>query len=111
MVLHDRNDQAARFVFNNSGICEFVCDAVLFDLDGALIDSTKVVERFWDEWANQHSLNLQDILAISHGRRAEDTMRLIAPHLKNSKEEAAARLRKEAQQTEGPWRYRVRNLC
>ncbi|MGA2301070.1 MAG: HAD-IA family hydrolase [Candidatus Acidiferrum sp.] len=101
MMLRNRKDHGARFVSNNSGIYELVCDAVLFDLDGTLVDSTKVVERLWAEWAARHSLNVEDILAISHGRRAEETMRLMAPHLKNLKEEAAARLREEEQQSEG----------
>src|SRR5208337_1068554 len=101
MMLHNREDHGARSVPNNAGICELVCDAVLFDLDGTLVDSAKVVERLWAEWAARHSLNVHDILAISHGRRAEETMRLMAPHLKTLKEEAAARLREEEQQSEG----------
>ena len=101
MMLHNQRDQGAKRVSKGSGVCELVCDAVLFDLDGTLVDSTKVVERLWAEWAARHSLNVNDILAISHGRRAEDTMRLVAPHLKTLKEEAAARLREEELQSEG----------
>lgn len=101
MMLHNQKDQGAKRVSNNSGVCELACDAVLFDLDGTLVDSAKVVERLWAEWAARHSLNVDDILAISHGRRAEDTMRLVAPHLKTLKEEAAARLREEELQSEG----------
>jgi mannitol-1-/sugar-/sorbitol-6-phosphatase len=101
MMLRNRIHQGAGLVPNNSGICELVCDAVLFDLDGTLVDSTKVVERLWAEWATRHSLNVEDILAISHGRRAEDTMRLMAPHLKTLKEEAEARLREEELQSVG----------
>jgi len=101
MTLHNRKDQGAKLVSNNSSVRELVCDAVLFDLDGTLVDSTKVVERLWAEWAARHSLNVKDILAISHGRRAEDTMRLMAPHLTTLKEEAEARLREEELQSEG----------
>ena len=101
MTLHNRKDQGAKPVSNNSSECELVCDAVLFDLDGTLVDSTRVVERLWGEWAARHSLNVKDILAISHGRRAEDTMRLMAPHLTTLKEEAEARLREEELQSEG----------
>jgi sugar-phosphatase len=101
MMLRNRIHQGAGLVPNNSGIYELVCDAVLFDLDGTLVDSTKVVERLWAEWATRHSLNVEDILAISHGRRAEDTMRLMAPHLKTLKEEAEARLREEELQSVG----------
>jgi sugar-phosphatase len=101
MTLRDRENQGARFVPDAAGICELVCEAVLFDLDGTLVDSAKVVERLWAEWASRHSLNVDDILAISHGRRAEETMRLMAPHLPTLKEEATARLREEERQSEG----------
>jgi len=100
-MLRDQNKQGASLIPNNAGTCELVCDAVLFDLDGTLVDSAKVIERLWAEWAARHSLNVKDILAISHGRRAEETMRLIAPHLTTLKEEAEARLHEEEQQSEG----------
>lgn len=101
MTLRDRKDQGARFVPSTTGICELVCEAVLFDLDGTLVDSAEIIERLWGEWAARHSLNVRDILAISHGRPAEETMRLVAPHLPNLKEEAAARLRAEEQHSDG----------
>jgi len=101
MIIHNQNDPEANPASNRAGAYELVCDAVLFDLDGTLVDSTRVVERLWAEWAARHSLNVADILAISHGRRAEDTMRLVAPHLPTLKEEAAARLRDEELQNEG----------
>lgn len=97
----NREGQSAAETSGEAGIFEWKCDALLFDLDGTLVDSTSVVERLWGEWAARHSLKVQDILAVSHGRRAEETMRLIAPHLPNLKEEAEARLLEEEQQTEG----------
>ena len=100
-MLRDQKYQGASVVPNTGGIRELVCDAVLFDLDGTLVDSSKVVERLWAEWAARHSLNVRDILAISHGRRAEETMRLMVPHLTSMKEEAEARLREEERQSEG----------
>ena len=33
------------------------CSAVLFDLDGVLIDSTLCVERHWRQWAALHDLD------------------------------------------------------
>ncbi|MFS8050207.1 HAD family hydrolase [Rhizobium sp. BR 314] len=50
-------------------------DAVLFDMDGTLVDSRAVVERVWSGWARRHGLDLQKILAVSHGRRTIDTVR------------------------------------
>jgi mannitol-1-/sugar-/sorbitol-6-phosphatase len=66
------------------------CDVVLFDMDGTLVDSTEVVERHWTRWASRHSIDIADILAISHGRPTLDTLRLVAPHL--ATEQEAARL-------------------
>ncbi|MGB2677112.1 MAG: HAD-IA family hydrolase [Candidatus Acidiferrum sp.] len=100
-MLRNQEEQDERLIPDNTDMRELVCDAVLFDLDGTLVDSAKVIERLWAEWAARHSLNVVDILAISHGRRAEETMRLMAPHLPTLKEEAAARLREEERQSEG----------
>lgn len=50
-------------------------DAILFDMDGTLVDSRAVVERVWKDWADRHGLNLSQILAVSHGRRTIDTVR------------------------------------
>lgn len=57
------------------------CDAVLFDLDGVLVDSTPSVERSWRSWAAQHGLDAGRILAVAHGRPAAETIRAFAPHL------------------------------
>ena len=57
------------------------CEAVLFDLDGTLVDSTLCVERHWREWATKQNLNAEEILKISHGRPTIDTIRLVTPHL------------------------------
>ena len=64
------------------------CDAILFDLDGVLIDSATCVERHWRNWAEQHGLDALSILRIAHGVRNVDTMRLLAPHLDVEKEAA-----------------------
>jgi sugar-phosphatase len=55
--------------------------AILFDLDGTLIDSSVVVERHWRRFASVHDLDVGAILAVCHGRRSVDTIREIAPHL------------------------------
>lgn len=51
----------------------------LFDMDGTLVDSRLVVERTWRDWAGRHQLNLDSILARSHGRRTIDTISEFAP--------------------------------
>lgn len=57
----------------------FRCRAVLLDMDGTLVDSTKSVVAQWDRWARRHALRLEDVLKISHGRPAIETMRMLAP--------------------------------
>ncbi|MFN2570838.1 MAG: HAD-IA family hydrolase [Gemmatimonadales bacterium] len=60
---------------------ELRCKALLFDLDGVLVDSRAVVERTWQRWAERHGIDPAPFLAIAHGRRAFDTLRAVAPHL------------------------------
>ena len=59
----------------------FECEAILFDLDGVLVDSTHSVERVWRAWAERHGLNAERVVEVAHGRRAVETARLFAPHL------------------------------
>lgn len=55
--------------------------AILFDLDGVLVDSRAVVERTWRLWAERHRLDAGPLLRIAHGRRTRDTVVAMAPHL------------------------------
>jgi sugar-phosphatase len=79
---------------------ELECDAVLFDLDGVLVDSTACVERHWRRWTAEHGLDADETMRFAHGRPTVDTIRLVAPHL--AAEVEAARLNAaEAFDTEG----------
>jgi phosphoglycolate phosphatase-like HAD superfamily hydrolase len=69
---------------------EWDCDAVLFDLDGVLVDSAMCVERHWRRWAAEHGLDGDDLMRFVHGRPTVETIRLVAPHLPAEAE--AARL-------------------
>ncbi len=53
--------------------------AILFDMDGTLIDTTGPVERSWRSWAARHDLDPDAILAVCHGRRSIETVRRFAP--------------------------------
>lgn len=66
------------------------CDAVLFDMDGTLVDSRQIVEHLWLHWATEHGLSRDAVLAVAHGRRTLETMQLVAPELATPEE--AARL-------------------
>jgi mannitol-1-/sugar-/sorbitol-6-phosphatase len=59
----------------------FHCRAILFDLDGVLVDSAECVEKTWREWARRHHLDPERVIALAHGRRAIETVRFIAPEL------------------------------
>ena len=53
--------------------------AVLFDMDGTLVDSTAIVEQVWGEFAVRYDLDIAEILRTSHGVQAGDTVRRFAP--------------------------------
>ena len=53
--------------------------AVLFDMDGTLVDSTAVVEHVWGCFADRHSVDAAALLATSHGRTASETVTRWAP--------------------------------
>ena len=59
----------------------FRCAAILFDLDGVLVDSTRSVERQWRIWARARGIDEEKVVAIAHGVRAVEVIRAIAPHL------------------------------
>jgi mannitol-1-/sugar-/sorbitol-6-phosphatase len=59
----------------------FGCEAILFDLDGVLVDSTTSIVRTWKIWAERHGLDAAQIVEFAHGRRSEETLRAFASHL------------------------------
>ncbi len=65
----------------NPAPARLACDAILFDLDGVLIDSTPCIVRHWQHWADRHGLDLATIMQHAHGVRTVETMRAVAPHL------------------------------
>jgi sugar-phosphatase len=67
----------------------FRCKAILFDLDGVLVNSAELVERTWRVWAARHQLDAEKVIAVAHGRRTIETVRIVAPHLSVDAEVAA----------------------
>src|SRR5271169_2551450 len=59
----------------------FACQAILFDLDGVLVDSTPCVARVWSAWAQEHGLDAERVVHVAHGRPTIATVREVAPHL------------------------------
>jgi sugar-phosphatase len=56
------------------------CKALLFDLDGVLVDSTPVVVRVWSWWARQHGFDPDDIVPRVHGRPSIANIREFLPN-------------------------------
>ncbi len=79
---------------------KFFCDAVLFDLDGVLVDSIECIKRHWTNWAARHGVDIEYLNRVAHGRRPIDIIRLVAPHL-SAEEEDAAMSAAEASDTDG----------
>jgi sugar-phosphatase len=57
------------------------CAAILFDLDGVLVESRPVVERQWGIWAEEHGLKAAEVIHIAHGRPTIETVRKVTPAL------------------------------
>ncbi|MFD4872469.1 HAD-IA family hydrolase [Streptomyces sp. NPDC058420] len=55
--------------------------AVLFDVDGVLVDSYPAYRRIWSRWATHRGLDPDLVWSHTHGRRPVDTIRAVAPHL------------------------------
>jgi len=56
------------------------CQAVLFDMDGVLIDSTPAVARVWRGWALEHGLDPTTVVHLAHGRPSKTTIRELLPN-------------------------------
>jgi mannitol-1-/sugar-/sorbitol-6-phosphatase len=71
---------------------ELSAAAMLFDMDGTLVDSAAVVERVWIDFAVRHGLRAEEVIAFSHGRPAIATVRRFIAS-KSDIEREAARIR------------------
>jgi len=70
-------------------VIEVQCQALLFDLDGVLIDSTPAVTRVWSKWARARGFDPEEVVAHAHGRPSIATVR---EYLPNADHEAENRI-------------------
>jgi len=56
------------------------CSALLFDMDGVLIDSTPAVTRVWRRFAVEHGLDAEEVVRRAHGRPSIATLLDYLPH-------------------------------
>jgi len=59
---------------------EITCGALLFDLDGVLVDSTPAVIRVWSRWAIAHGFDPDEVARTAHGRPSIATICDYLPH-------------------------------
>ena len=59
----------------------FRCSAILFDLDGVLLDSTRVVAAQYARWALENGLDPVVVMHAAHGVRTIEVIQRVAPHL------------------------------
>jgi len=78
----------------------FSCSAILFDLDGVLVDSTGAVDREWRAWAQRKGIDGDAVMAIAHGVRTLEVIQRVAPHL-DAEAEVCELERREADHQEG----------
>ena len=76
------------------------CDALLFDLDGVLIDSTPAVERVWTRWAEARGFDPREVVMRAHGRPSIATVREYLPNADDQAENARVE-RAEIEDLEG----------
>lgn len=55
--------------------------ALLFDMDGTIIDSTDAIVKYWHALGKEIGVPGEQILETSHGRRTIDVLGLLAPKL------------------------------
>ncbi len=76
------------------------CAALIFDMDGTLVDSSRAVERGWEWWVARHGLSLSAVLAFSHGRPSIETMKHFLPEVDCSRDNAEMAALEEADTSE-----------
>jgi phosphoglycolate phosphatase-like HAD superfamily hydrolase len=54
--------------------------AVLFDMDGTLVNSDAAVERAWTSWAAEHGVDGREAIALAHGSPSEPRPADPEPH-------------------------------
>src|SRR5579871_6874522 len=76
------------------------CSALLFDLDGVLINSTPAVARVWRQWAIERGFNPEEVVSRAHGRPSLTTVREYLPNADHEKENREVE-RREIEDLEG----------
>lgn len=76
-------------------------DAILFDMDGTLVDSTAIVECIWTAFATRHNLSPAEVLHFAHGRPTSATVSHFIYDAETSAAEVSLVAAAEATETTG----------
>ena len=74
--------------------------AVLFDLDGVLVESREATERVWLDWASRNGVEEAALWSAMHGVRSVEVVRALRPDL-DSIAEAEGIERRQAEDVDG----------
>jgi sugar-phosphatase len=74
--------------------------AVLFDLDGVLVESRVATERVWLDWASRNGIDEKELRSAMHGVRSADVIRALRPDV-DAIGESAEIERRQAEDVEG----------
>ena len=78
--------------------------AVLFDLDGVLVESREATERVWVAWARKNGIEEAALRSAMHGVRSAEVVRALRPDL-DAVAEADEIERRQAEDVDGPARH------
>ena len=74
--------------------------AVLFDLDGVLVESREATERVWLDWARANGIGEDELRSAMHGVRSVEVVRALRPEL-DAVAESEAIERRQAEDVAG----------
>lgn len=80
---------------------EIRASALLFDMDGTLVDSTALVEAIWNDFAELHHLDIGEVLDFAHGRPTGATVHRFLSDPELAARETARLVAYEESTTEG----------
>jgi hypothetical protein len=63
---------------------EVAADAIIFDLDGVLVNSRPIVERHWENWRKCDNILNPIPQELMHGCRTRDAMAIMRPECDNT---------------------------
>jgi len=76
------------------------CRALLFDMDGVLVDSLPTIMQHLRDWALRHGLEPERVIELSHGRNNVELIQTAAPFL-DAQQEARRMQQREIDEVGG----------